>query len=116
QHVQLAGAGSIVFVRDEFYWVAIAIVVFSIIIVGIRMAVDQQGRHGVELAKSLGTLSVVACAGTTAVSLLILAGNEISTSILDASLECDDGEGIDRKSTRLNSSHVSISYAVFCLK
>src|SRR5437868_12792455 len=26
------------------------------------------------------------------------------------------GFGPDRKSTRLNSSHVSISYAVFCLK
>src|SRR5689334_24800063 len=26
------------------------------------------------------------------------------------------GEGADRKSTRLNSSHSSISYAVFCLK
>src|SRR5699024_12286336 len=26
------------------------------------------------------------------------------------------GSGEDRKSTRLNSSHVSISYAVFCLK
>src|SRR5437868_10720000 len=26
------------------------------------------------------------------------------------------GELADRKSTRLNSSHVSISYAVFCLK
>src|SRR5690625_6484435 len=25
-------------------------------------------------------------------------------------------EDIDRKSTRLNSSHVAISYAVFCLK
>src|ERR1035441_6068086 len=25
-------------------------------------------------------------------------------------------EGIDRKSTRLNSSHLGISYAVFCLK
>src|SRR5699024_11226133 len=25
-------------------------------------------------------------------------------------------DGADRKSTRLNSSHVSISYAVFCLK
>src|SRR5437868_11544790 len=25
-------------------------------------------------------------------------------------------EKLDRKSTRLNSSHVSISYAVFCLK
>src|SRR5439155_1893470 len=28
----------------------------------------------------------------------------------------DDGARIDRKSTRLNSSHVAISYAVFCLK
>src|SRR5688572_32614714 len=26
------------------------------------------------------------------------------------------GSGIDRKSTRLNSSHSQISYAVFCLK
>src|SRR5207253_9435866 len=26
------------------------------------------------------------------------------------------GTGVDRKSTRLNSSHVAISYAVFCLK
>src|SRR5690606_41179236 len=26
------------------------------------------------------------------------------------------GQKIDRKSTRLNSSHVKISYAVFCLK
>src|SRR5690348_17804243 len=34
--------------------------------------------------------------------------------------ECDEREisreGRDRKSTRLNSSHPSISYAVFCLK
>src|SRR5690348_17967557 len=27
-----------------------------------------------------------------------------------------DGHDLDRKSTRLNSSHPSISYAVFCLK
>src|SRR5690242_21041971 len=27
-----------------------------------------------------------------------------------------DGQQLDRKSTRLNSSHMSISYAVFCLK
>src|SRR5690625_6546575 len=36
-------------------------------------------------------------------------------------LHLPDGNGltlleIDRKSTRLNSSHVAISYAVFCLK
>src|SRR3712207_8547398 len=27
-----------------------------------------------------------------------------------------EGIGLDRKSTRLNSSHANISYAVFCLK
>src|SRR5207249_7579119 len=31
-------------------------------------------------------------------------------------LPCAAAQGRDRKSTRLNSSHVSISYAVFCLK
>src|SRR5690242_21005008 len=30
--------------------------------------------------------------------------------------EVGDGAAGDRKSTRLNSSHMSISYAVFCLK
>src|SRR5699024_11354089 len=34
-------------------------------------------------------------------------------NLLEAYLEEPDA---DRKSTRLNSSHVSISYAVFCLK
>src|SRR3712207_8739030 len=34
-----------------------------------------------------------------------------------SSLVCPVGLfGIDRKSTRLNSSHANISYAVFCLK
>src|SRR3712207_7525281 len=31
-------------------------------------------------------------------------------------LELRDVEQVDRKSTRLNSSHANISYAVFCLK
>src|SRR5690606_41204966 len=31
-------------------------------------------------------------------------------------LDNDAGAFLDRKSTRLNSSHVKISYAVFCLK
>src|SRR5437773_4473413 len=29
---------------------------------------------------------------------------------------CDGSRELDRKSTRLNSSHITISYAVFCLK
>src|SRR3989442_6355611 len=34
----------------------------------------------------------------------------------DVAVEVVGMEHIDRKSTRLNSSHVRISYAVFCLK
>src|SRR5207249_7127417 len=40
----------------------------------------------------------------------------VETGQVDASHECDSVIDEDRKSTRLNSSHVSISYAVFCLK
>src|SRR5690349_24264812 len=38
--------------------------------------------------------------------------------VRDLGTGCISGSGkkIDRKSTRLNSSHVEISYAVFCLK
>src|SRR5438477_1452401 len=39
-------------------------------------------------------------------------GRRIRARSLD---ECD-ADATDRKSTRLNSSHMSISYAVFCLK
>src|SRR5688572_30882063 len=39
-----------------------------------------------------------------------------STLIVAAIATAPDGEGVDRKSTRLNSSHSQISYAVFCLK
>src|SRR3712207_8199094 len=34
----------------------------------------------------------------------------------DAGKNCQIASAIDRKSTRLNSSHANISYAVFCLK
>src|SRR5690606_40406878 len=35
---------------------------------------------------------------------------------IDRDIPIEQGVGVDRKSTRLNSSHVKISYAVFCLK
>src|SRR5690242_20979642 len=47
--------------------------------------------------------------------LLALALHQAAEDLLRAALVVDVG-GIDRKSTRLNSSHMSISYAVFCLK
>src|SRR5690348_17793018 len=36
--------------------------------------------------------------------------------VKEAAIKTNDIVGEDRKSTRLNSSHPSISYAVFCLK
>src|SRR5207249_8441128 len=42
--------------------------------------------------------------------------NTPSKSLIFAFGESVSRRSVDRKSTRLNSSHVSISYAVFCLK
>src|SRR5690625_6113877 len=41
--------------------------------------------------------------------------NVVGTDAVEYGL-IDEVGGVDRKSTRLNSSHVAISYAVFCLK
>src|SRR5699024_11550396 len=46
--------------------------------------------------------------------------DEVNTKAFEGTLLAHTDGGVpnvvDRKSTRLNSSHVSISYAVFCLK
>ena len=45
--------------------------------------------------------------------------NDVTASLVVAQmlfLESEDPAKEDRKSTRLNSSHTTISYAVFCLK
>src|SRR5207248_3500240 len=43
-------------------------------------------------------------------------GEGTFTDVTDAAGVPGTGFGLDRKSTRLNSSHRTISYAVFCLK
>src|SRR3712207_8443915 len=49
--------------------------------------------------------------------LLIVLGTSSSESVLPRMLAKMENLGAeDRKSTRLNSSHANISYAVFCLK
>src|SRR3712207_7830631 len=40
----------------------------------------------------------------------------ITPGLVRISAGIEDLEDLDRKSTRLNSSHANISYAVFCLK
>src|SRR5439155_17399661 len=46
--------------------------------------------------------------------LVVLA--HLADDALDGRPAARHGPTVDRKSTRLNSSHVAISYAVFCLK
>src|SRR5205814_4657576 len=64
--------------------------------------------------------SFVAAAQSQFVSITIKCENSASKlfgSSLSASFRADAADATrDRKSTRLNSSHLGISYAVFCLK
>src|SRR5690625_5608714 len=48
--------------------------------------------------------------------LLITAGMMLLPMSVDLYYGSEGWRALDRKSTRLNSSHVAISYAVFCLK
>src|SRR5690349_23524889 len=59
--------------------------------------------------------------GDTALQIAVQRGNRPAVQLLQRHRTVDPSRrrhllGIDRKSTRLNSSHVEISYAVFCLK
>src|SRR5207249_7440590 len=77
-------------------------------IVRVRAAQEElaaPGDHGEEVVEVVGD---AACEAAHRLHLLGLAEllGQVAVGLL----------GGDRKSTRLNSSHVSISYAVFCLK
>src|SRR5690242_20885867 len=55
--------------------------------------------------------------GDTGDAMYLIESGRVRISIRDADAqEVTLAELADRKSTRLNSSHMSISYAVFCLK
>src|SRR5690348_18065293 len=53
---------------------------------------------------------------TTLFRSVLLAGSSATSVVADTTGDDWEADRLDRKSTRLNSSHPSISYAVFCLK
>src|SRR5690242_21598086 len=69
-------------------------------------AVDRAARLLTEVVHAPGAVTFTELAAATGLA-------KSTTSRLLLALERN---GLDRKSTRLNSSHMSISYAVFCLK
>src|SRR3712207_3046960 len=78
---------------------------------------------GLPVIDPVGAMVVDIGGGTTEVAVLSLRGLAYSNSVRVGGDKMDDAIAAsvrrkhrDRKSTRLNSSHANISYAVFCLK
>src|SRR5699024_12809532 len=71
---------------------------------------------GDDLIFAIATPAAQACAAETEEIPIVLTGvtDPAGSGLVDTN-EAPGGLVGDRKSTRLNSSHVSISYAVFCL-
>src|SRR5690606_41437818 len=68
--------------------------------------------------KPIGTFTATVIETDSYMSLQKITGLKLITNIRELLEDYNGGEihTLDRKSTRLNSSHVKISYAVFCLK
>src|SRR3712207_7061118 len=63
---------------------------------------------------TLASFKILPCAST--MHTLALSNDTSMPAYCSMVVPPDVGAGKDRKSTRLNSSHANISYAVFCLK
>src|SRR5260221_13094332 len=77
-------------------------------------------RSGLRLRRVRGQLTYLDAASFDAPRVVLLRGGMLlppvdGLCVTGASFDIDDDDP-DRKSTRLNSSHTVISYAVFCLK
>src|SRR5437870_6256127 len=76
----------------------------------------QDGTLKITTLGSTYDTTVAAYSGAALNSLSLVACNDDTGSGVQSAVNFPVTRNIDRKSTRLNSSHVAISYAVFCLK
>src|SRR5207253_11408505 len=84
---------------------------------------DLRPRATEEERRLLSAVTAEAEREGRAVRLMIVPGVNVFDSVIETAVRLEsseihvgESETLDRKSTRLNSSHVAISYAVFCLK
>src|SRR5437868_10217372 len=75
-----------------------------------RVKLDVNERRSVDVALEAG--NVTETVTVTSAQLQVETQSAVASNVING----DQVVQLDRKSTRLNSSHVSISYAVFCLK
>src|SRR3712207_7893329 len=101
--------------------IAVAQGIIDTEIQGLEKLKKSIGRELIEAAKTIyesrGKLIITGIGKTGAIGRKIAAtlSSTGTTTIFMNSTEGLHGD-LDRKSTRLNSSHANISYAVFCLK
>src|SRR3712207_8654236 len=83
-----------------------------------RSGLRERRRVGDELAalQLVQRRERVALVADAAVGVVLEHGDAVRAGELDDAVAPLRRERADRKSTRLNSSHANISYAVFCLK
>src|SRR5207249_11885309 len=88
-------------------------------------ALNLRGHHGSKPVDDIGRVRFAdyladARAAAAAIGNPIIVGHSMGGLLAQKLAELGEPPAVvaltDRKSTRLNSSHVSISYAVFCLK
>src|SRR5882724_9168099 len=84
-----------------------------------RPAIDRLDLRLLDILQRQGALSVAEVAAQTKLS-TTTCWRRIQqleqNGVIKARVALLDRNALDRKSTRLNSSHLGISYAVFCLK
>src|SRR5438034_5568085 len=83
--------------REGGHHIEVQAVHFVVEALGIQGALRSENRHGV-------------------IDVLLFVRRDSGKGLAKTSRRYLRDAGIDRKSTRLNSSHTVISYAVFCLK
>src|SRR5690606_191295 len=99
---------------------AVLLHLFRARVVHFPLDLDAGGING--KARRFRKLGTDAVAGDQGDSVLHAAASSLQSPLLDLAAHSpfvafqSPSERLDRKSTRLNSSHVKISYAVFCLK
>src|SRR5699024_12021422 len=75
-------------------------------------------RHCEDITQYAATMRIVIAGGHGKIALRLAAKlaerGDRPVALIHKPVLTQDVEAVDRKSTRLNSSHVSISYAVFC--
>src|SRR5207248_7263735 len=95
---------------SEIYTLSLHDALPILMIAPVIFCVIVQGIAGMADIKKVGKVGIKTLIYFEAVSTLaLLIGIVVAVAI-------HPGVGLDRKSTRLNSSHRTISYAVFCLK